>query len=240
MVRIAICDDENEAVSRHAELVRNTLQECGIGFEIETYTRSDNLLYDITDDHFFFDLLLLDIEMPDFSGMELCNKIKPFLPNIKVIFVTSHIEYAIDAFELAIFRYVPKMDLVARLPIAVSDAAKLIELEAGQEYTIQTSKHMERIPYRDIFYIQRDGGKNVTICTSTGISNVRKTLQQIYSELNAPEFIFVDRGIIVNIIQIMKISDSTAVLKNGEKLSISRSHLSEVKQKINQFWGTHI
>ena len=111
MVRIAICDDEKEAVTRHAELVRNTLRECGIGFEIETYTRSDNLFYDITDDHFFFDLLLLDIEMPDFSGMELCNKIKPFLPNIKVIFVTSHIEYAIDAFELAIFRYVPKMDL---------------------------------------------------------------------------------------------------------------------------------
>lgn len=240
MIRIAICDDEDAAVSRHAELVQSALRECGIGFEIETYTRSDNLLYDIADDHFFFDLLLLDIEMPDFSGMELCNKVKPFLPNIKVIFVTSHIEYAIDAFELAIFRYVPKADLAERLPAAVSDAAKLIELEAGQEYTIQTSKRMEKIPYRDIFYIQRDGGKNVTIHTSSGTSNVRKTLQQIYDELNAPEFIFIDRGFIVNIIQIMKISGGTAVLKNGEKLPVSRSHLQEVKQKINRFWGAHI
>ena len=55
-----------------------------------------------------------------------------------------------------------------------------------------------------------------------------------------PEFIFIDRGCIVNIIHIMKISDGMAVLKNGEQLPISRSHLQEVKQKINEFWGAHI
>ena len=38
----------------------------------------------------------------------------------------------------------------------------------------------------------------------------------------------------------MKISGSTAILKNGEPLPISRSHLQEVKQTINQFWGAHI
>ena len=38
----------------------------------------------------------------------------------------------------------------------------------------------------------------------------------------------------------MKISGGIAVLKNGEQLPISRSHLQEVKQKINEFWGAHI
>ena len=45
--------------------------------------------------------------MPGITGMELSEKIKPHLPNVKIIFITSHIEYAIDAFELSIFRYVP-------------------------------------------------------------------------------------------------------------------------------------
>ena len=76
--------------------------------------------------------------------------------------------------------------------------------------------------------------------SSVGTSKVRKSLQRVFDELNAPEFIFIDRGYIVNIIQIMKISDSTAILKNGEQLPISRSHLQEVKQKINEFWGAHI
>lgn len=239
MVKIAICDDEEKSVVLHEKIVKECLQLAGIGYEITTYTQSQNLLYDITDDAFFYDLILLDIEMPGISGMEIPQQIKGYLPNVRIIFVTSHTEYAIDAFELSIFRYVPKNNLAVKLTAAVIDAAKLIELEAGQEYTIQTANRMEKIPYKDIFYIQRDG-KNASIVSSVGTSKVRKSLQQVFEELNTPEFIFIDRGYIVNIIQIMKISDSTAILKNGEQLPISRSHLQEVKQKINEFWGAHI
>lgn len=245
MVRIAICDDEQEAVLLHEGVTKTSLQDCGIGYEITTYTKSSNLLYDITDDHFFYDLILLDIEMPGITGMELPEKIKPFLPNVKIIFITSHLEYAIDAFELSIFRYVPKNNLDNRLAAAVADAAKMIELEAGQEYIISTSHRMEKIPYKDILYIERDGGKNSVIyiqnvISAMGTAKVRKSLQQIYTELNAPEFLFIDRSFIVNIIQIMKISDGTAILKNGVRLPISRSHLQEVKQQVNRFWGAHI
>lgn len=239
MIRIAICDDDTSAVSLHENVVKSSLQTCGIGYEIVTYTRGRNLLSDITDDHFFYDLLLLDIEMPDITGMELSETLKPYLPNVKIIFITSHVEYAIDAYELSIFRYVPKHDLEKRLAAAVADAARLIELEAGQEYTIQTSSRLERIPYKEIYYIQRDG-KNASIVSSAGTSKVRKSLQQVYEELDAPEFLFIDRGYIVNIIQIMKVSAGMAFLKNGEQLPISRSHLQEVKRQINRFWGAHI
>lgn len=239
MVKIAICDDEEKSVALHERMVRECLQAAGIGCEITTYTQSRNLLYDITDDAFFYDLILLDIEMPGISGMELPQQIKGFLPNVRIIFVTSHTEYAIDAFELSIFRYVPKNNLETKLPAAVLDAARLIELEAGQEYTIQTASRMEKIPFKDIFYVQRDG-KNAMIVSSAGTAKVRKSLQQVFDELNTPEFIFIDRGCIVNIIHIMKISDGMTVLKNGEQLPISRSHLQEVKQKINEFWGAHI
>lgn len=239
VIQIAICDDEEKSVALHERIVKECLQAEGIGYAITTYTQSRNLLYDITDDGFFYDLILLDIEMPGISGMEIPQQLKGFLPNVRIIFVTSHTEYAIDAFELSIFRYVPKNNLEVKLAAAVTDAAKLIELEAGQEYTIQTASRMEKIPYKDIFYIQRDG-KNASIISSVGIAKVRKSLQQVFDELNTPEFIFVDRGCIVNIIHIMKISDGMVVLKNGEQLPISRSHLQEVKQKINQFWGAHI
>lgn len=239
MVKIAICDDEETSVALHEQIVRDCLQSAGIGYEITTYTQSRNLLYDITDDAYFYDLVLLDIEMPGISGMEIPQQMKGFLPNVRIIFVTSHTEYAIDAFELSIFRYVPKNNLEAKLGAAVIDAAKLIELEAGQEYTIQTINRMEKIPFKDIFYVQRDG-KNANIVSSFGTAKVRKSLQQVFAELNTPEFIFIDRGCIANIIHIMKVSDGIVVLKNGEQLPISRSHLQEVKQKINQFWGAHI
>lgn len=239
MIRIAICDDDEQAVPQHETIARQCLSAHGIGFEIATYTRSDNLLCDIVDDHFFFDLILLDIEMPDVSGMEIAERIKPILPNVKIIFITSHLEYAVDAYEFSIFRYVPKMDLEKRLWTAIADAAKLIELEAGRVYTIQSKSRLEKIPYKGILYIQRSG-KNADIVSESGISKVRKSLQQVYDELCAEEFIFIDRGCIVNMVQIMKISGGMAILRNGKQLPISRSHLREAKQQLNAYWGAHI
>lgn len=238
-MHIAICDDDKAAVESHKNITENYLKKCGSIGKIETYTTSDNLLYDITGDKHFFDLILLDIEMPGSTGMEIAEKIKPYLPNVKIIFITSHIEYAIDAFELSIFRYVPKADIDKRLPAAIQDAIKLIELEDGKTYTIQTKSRLEKIPYREIYYIERDG-KNASITASGGVSRVRKSLQQVYSELGADEFIFIDRGCIVNMIHIMQIKNGMAVLKNGEALPISRSHLQEVKEQINHYWGMHI
>lgn len=239
MLHIAICDDDRAAVENHKNMTEHCLKDCGSIGKIETYTTSDNLLCDIVEDRLFFDLILLDIEMPGCSGMEIAGKIRPCLPDVKIIFITSHIEYAIDAFELSVFRYVPKNDLNSRLPAAIRDAVKLIGLEAGKTYTIRTNSRLEKIPYREIYYIERDG-KNASITAAGGISKVRKSLQQVYAELGAEEFIFTDRGCIVNMIHILQIRDGMAVLKNGEALPISRSHLQDVKEQINHYWGTLI
>lgn len=239
MLCIAICDDDDSAVTAHRKIAENCLMQSGSAGRITTYAASDNLLYDITEDHFFFDLILLDIEMPGNTGMEIAEKIKPYLPDVKIIFITSHIEYAIDAFELSIFRYVPKDDITKRLHAAIQDAVKLIELEEGKTYTIQTNSRLEKIPYKEIYYIERDG-KNASISTAVGISKVRKSLQQIYGELNAEEFIYIDRGCIANMIHIMQVKDGTAVLKNGVSLPISRANLQSVKEQINRYWGMHI
>lgn len=239
MLHIAICDDDKETVQAHKAIAESCLKQCNSMGEVKVYTASNNLLYDITEDQIFFDLILLDIEMPGNTGMEIAEKIKPYLPNVKIIFITSHIEYAIDAFELSVFRYVPKDDIEKRLPAAIKDAVKLIELEDGKAYTIQTNSRFEKIPCREIYYIERDG-KNASITAAGGISRVRKSLQQVYEELNMEEFLYIDRGCIVNMIHIMQIKDGMAVLKNGASLPISRSHLQEVKEQINNYWGTHI
>lgn len=239
MLHIAICDDELGAVQAHRQIAEDCLRRRGSVGQIAAYTSSDNLLYDIVEDRFFFDLILLDIEMPGSTGMELAAQIKPVLPNVKIIFITSHLEYAIDAFELAIFRYVPKDDIKRRLPPALEDAVKLIELEDGRTYTIQTNSRLEKIPYKEIDYIERDG-KNACIVASGRVAKVRKSLQQVYEELDAEEFIFIDRGCIVNLIHIMQVRDGMAVLKNGRSLPISRSHLQDVKRQLNRYWGSHI
>ena len=239
MLQIAVCDDDSSMIFVYEQTVRESLGRCGCVGKVASYRDGRNLLCDITEDGFYFDLLLLDIEMPGATGMELAEKIRPFLPDIKIIFVTSHIEYAIDAFELSIFRYVPKTELTARLSGAVDAALRLLALEDGRTYTIQTSSRLEKIPYRKILYIEKEG-KNARLVTEDGEARVRKSLQQVWEELGAEEFIFTDRGCIVNLIHILQVKEGTAVLKNGMALPVSRSHLQSVKEEINRYWGEHL
>lgn len=239
MIRIAICDDEPDSILRNKEILQACTDRMKCIADMITYTNGEMLLSDILEDDFFYDLILLDIEMPNISGMEIVQSIKPRLPNVRVIFITSHIKYAIDSFELSIFRYVPKDDLEKRLTYAVSDALKLIMLENHKNYLVVTANRMEKVSFQDILYIQRDG-KNSAITTFHGVIKVRKSLQNVLEELDAEEFIFIERGCIVNLIQVTQIKNSMIYLKNQIELPISRSHLQGVKVALNSYWGKRI
>lgn len=239
MIRIAICDDEPDSILRNKEILQECTGRVKCIADTITYSNGEMLLSDILEDNFFFDLILLDIEMPNISGMEIVQSIKPKLPNVRVIFITSHIKYAIDSFELSIFRYVPKNDLEKRLTYAVTDALKLIMLENNKNYMVVTANRMEKVSFQDILYIQREG-KNSAITTFNGVIKVRKSLQSVREELDAEEFIFIERGCIVNLIQVTNIKNSMIYLKNQIELPISRSHLQEVKIALNSYWGKRI
>ncbi|MDU3240677.1 MAG: LytTR family DNA-binding domain-containing protein [Clostridiales bacterium] len=239
LIRIAICDDEPDSILRNKEILQACTGRMKCIADMITYTNGEMLLSDILEDDFFYDLILLDIEMPNISGMEIVQSIKPRLPNVRVIFITSHIKYAIDSFELSIFRYVPKDDLEKRLTYAVSDALKLIMLENHKNYLVVTANRMEKVSFQDILYIQRDG-KNSAITTFHGVIKVRKSLQNVLEELDAEEFIFIERGCIVNLIQVTQIKNSMIYLKNQIELPISRSHLQGVKVALNSYWGKRI
>ena len=239
MIRIAICDDEPDSILRNKEILQACTGRMKCIVDMITYTNGEMLLSDILEDDFFYDLILLDIEMPNISGMDIVQSIKPRLPNVRVIFITSHIKYAIDSFELSIFRYVPKDDLEKRLTYAVSDALKLIMLENHKNYLVVTANRMEKVSFQDILYIQREG-KNSAITTFHGVIKVRKSLQNVLEELDAEEFIFIERGCIVNLIQVTQIKNSMIYLKNQIELPISRSHLQGVKVALNSYWGKRI
>lgn len=80
-----------------------------------------NLLYEAEDGK-RFDLLLLDIEMPGMDGLELASRLRQLLPDALLIFITSHVEFALDAYELSTFRYIPKNNMDGRLEHALLDA----------------------------------------------------------------------------------------------------------------------
>ena len=75
MIHIAVCDDDMSAAEKNREMAKACLRRCGCGGKVSVYTDSRSLLCDIAEDGFFFDLILLDIEMPGENGMELAGNL---------------------------------------------------------------------------------------------------------------------------------------------------------------------
>lgn len=238
MLKIAICDDEKKSVLLIESLTKQIFQEEKIPAQITTYGNGDFLLYDIQEKK-CYDIILLDIEMPGNSGMNIAAQIKKDLPEALIIFITSHLKYAVKSFELSIFRYIPKDSVKEKLRYALLDAAALIRIEAEKYYIISTPNRYEKIPYRKILYIQKDG-KNSIIVTTQGKSSVRKSLANIMEEINAEEFFYIDRGCVVNIIHISRIKGMDIILETGMSLPMSKARISEIKSFINRYWGQQI
>lgn len=235
MIYIAICDDDEKLIEDLKVEVCQVLKKIHQTADITAYTQSRMLQYDIEEGK-YFDLILSDIEMPNVDGMKLAKYIKNYLPEILVIFITSYLKYAIDAFELSIFRYIPKSMIKMRLTQAIVDAVNMINLQSNKFYKIEMPSRIEKIPYNKIMYIRREGKNSEIVFVNGGITRVRKSLTQVFKELNSADFIYIDRGDIVNLAHIMGIRDGIVELKDGIRIPASHSRLEEIKMRLSEFW----
>ena len=128
MVRVGICDDDEILLEKLHQFVQTCYAQNQIFVRVDTFLNGQQLLYEIEDGG-RFDLALLDIEMPQMGGMELAEHVKKALPGVLIIFITSHMEYVLDAYELSVFRYIPKRDFENRLRHALLDAAAMVEVQ---------------------------------------------------------------------------------------------------------------
>ena len=236
MIRCAICDDQKEISQRIGEITDRLFKENHLVSEVRMYTDSQELYFDIYED-IYFDIVFLDIEMPNYDGMQIAKMLKEKQPECLIIFLTAYNKYAIDAFELGIFRYIPKDEVEIRFEKYLMEALKQIRSIDEQGYIIYKKGNIERIPYKNIRYITKNGKYTSICCTDNHEAKVRKPINTVVKELNSPNFVVIDRGCAVNICYISKLVDCDVYLKSGERLPISRSNVKSLRELIIQYWG---
>jgi two-component system, LytTR family, response regulator AlgR len=122
------------------------------------------------------DVVLLDIHMPGSSGLQLARELRTIRPELSIIFVTAHSEYAVDAFELDVTDYLTKPVRAERLQTALhkvrlkkeqlTQSAESPSTDLTKRYIIiQDRGRTERVPLSDVLYFKAEL-KYVTVRTA--------------------------------------------------------------------------
>ena len=99
MLKIAVCDDEPVYLDRIINSIKKTLNKRGVSaYHIDTYLSGEVLLAD--DRLFTYNVIFLDINMPQINGLEVAAKIRESRRDILLIFVTAFLDYAIEGYRM--------------------------------------------------------------------------------------------------------------------------------------------
>nr|WP_297932773.1 LytTR family DNA-binding domain-containing protein [uncultured Blautia sp.] len=235
-MKVAIVDDEEAYINYLKETIEAACKKEHLKVEIETYRSGQYFSYDIQEGK-YYDLYLLDIEMPHINGLDLAKMIRTKFKNSYIVFITSHLKYSLEAFEYNAFRYVKKEDIKSKLPEIIMKIYSLICESEANCYTIITNNRYEKVLLKEVLYIYREGNNSVFVTESGWKTKIRKGLKIIFRELDSEDFFFVDRGMLVNIRHVIRLNNNILTLSNKESLLVSRPHLTDVKEKIFKCWS---
>jgi len=224
-MRIAVCDDEEKFGLQAKQM-------------IEKLTRSLDIFVDMYDDgrkllSAFekkpYDLLFLDIEMPKMDGITLAKELRKKSEDVPIVFLTGHVEYALEGYEVNALRYLTKpikeekLREVLRFVMDKSVSSKQILIkEDGDERFINVS---------DIIYFEAQN-QYVMIYTVTGEFLVRHNIGDYEIELKNDGFYRVHRGYIVSLAKVKRLVKSDVILEgiDGEVIvPVSRNNIKELK-----------
>ena len=181
------------------------------------------------------DLLLLDIEMPEMSGIELAKCLGDKQPLI--IFTTSKRDYAVEAFDLKVIDFITKPILPARFLQSIDKAKKAFHqknkesTETQDEFIfIRDSNTVRRIRLNDILFLEAMGDY-VQITVHGKTYAIHSSLKAVEDKLPKHFFIRVHRSFIVNVGKIDTIEGGTLII-DGNFVPVSDSFRAALNKRI--------
>ncbi|WP_435414880.1 LytR/AlgR family response regulator transcription factor [Polaribacter aestuariivivens] len=246
-MKVLIIDDE----SRARNVLVNLLQEeCS---EITTILQASNLVEGVElIKNAAPQIVFLDIEMPQNSGLEILDFFKNIKINFQIIFTTAYSQYAIEAFRLSAIDYLMKPIDIEELKVAFQNAKRVIEEEninhklqnlekAFQQLSLnkialEVPKGIIFASHDDILYFEADGvytkvhlmnGKSELIC---------KTLKHFVDQLkDKPLFYKPHRSYLINLKfmkEVVKKEGFHVLMQNNKSIPIARDRKEEFLKMI--------
>ena len=236
-MNIVICDDFESDALAAKEVIKRTAQELHIKTEFDIYSNATEVERKLLMKKEPADILILDIDMPEISGLELAERLRADNEDIIIIFLSAHEEFVFKAIEFQPFRYIRKIRLDAEIPLAIRSAVRVIEKNSDKQIVLNTDDGEMKVMISEIMYYETEKRKIAVHLKNGNNFLVNKKIADMQKLINKESFIMIHRSCVVNANYVKNILNGIFVLDNDEKLIVSRPRCKAVKQQLLKVWG---
>ncbi|MBQ5850604.1 MAG: response regulator transcription factor [Lachnospiraceae bacterium] len=227
-MRIAVCDDEEKYrvhVKTELEKIVNS-----IDVVIDSFAQGEDLLKKIENKP--YDIIFLDIEMPTMDGITIAKKIREQSENMELVFLTNHVEYALEGYEVNALRYLTKPVNPVKLQEVIS---YMIKREKNRKIIWVKNKDCEeKILVTDIIFMDAQNQK-VEIHTKDKVYVHRYNMGDYEKELETDGFFRIHRGYLVALGSIESFGHHEVRMEDGTVLPVSKTKEKKLKDALFQY-----
>ena len=224
-MRIAICDDEEMYRVQLKSVLDKILVNAD--YEIETFADGNRLEEAYSEAP--YDLVFLDIEMPAVDGITLARHLRARSEKVFIVFLTGHVEYALEGYEVNALRYLTK-------PVDTDKLKEVIRYVqdkqgSGRQIIVKEDGEQLLIDIADVMYME-SMNQNVRIVTTKGEHVIRYNIGDFEQQLAGDGFFRIHRGYLVALAKVKKLAKSDVIMEDGTALPVSRSNIKPLKDAL--------
>lgn len=229
MLRIAICDDDLHELSQLSSLLKAYQKQSGYALRFDAFTSATDLLETIRSG--MYDILLLDILMPGINGMQTAHEIRGYDQDVKIVFLTSSPEFALESYAVNAYYYLLKPASQIKL-FPIMDKIVLDTTRTRDAMSVKHFSGFIRIFYDRLEFLEVMNKKLYFHMTDGSTKEIYGSLSDYENDLlNREEFIKIHRSYIVNMGWIQELNPGTLSTTSGHKLPISRLLYPQVRER---------
>lgn len=222
--KIGICDDDAAQREHLMAIVAAWAKRGRCLTEVRQYSDAKAFLFEYSEEK-DFDILLLDIEMPQISGIELAKTVRRDNTAVQIVFITGYYEYFGDGFDVSALHYLVKpVDAGKLLPVLDKAAANLSYRQ--RSVLVSTQDAEVKLPLEDIIYVEAEN-VYVVVHTVRTTYRTRSTLSKFAEQLDET-FFKVHRSYVAALKYIVKITRGSITMINGDQIPVSRGMYDQV------------